>query len=121
MNWGRIALDGLVEWMDGDLLAWVERKRRCEGEIKRNRKLGTTEVLWLMLAVALHTGSNGLHEILRLATADLAIPWTVSAAAFCKARKRFSPPASAVPSWAACAEALPAAREQPGQVERVHR
>jgi hypothetical protein len=118
MEW--VALPGLVQWVDRELLAWIERKRRHSGEVKRTRKLGTTELLWLMLAVALDTGSNGLHEILRLATADLAVSWAVSTAAFCKARKRFSPPASAVPPRAPGPETVPQAWEQPRHMASVH-
>ncbi len=118
MKW--LPLPGLVDWMDEDLLRKIEQKRREDGEVRRTRKLGTVELLWLMLAVSLDTGKNGLHDILRLATANLDINWRVSTAAFCKARMRFSPPSSTVSSRAAGAEAFPEAWKEPGQVEGVH-
>jgi len=118
MKW--LKLPGIVEWFDSGILAWVERKRRDSREVVRNRKLGTVELLWLMLAVSLNTGREGLHEILRLATADLGIGWNVSVAAFCKARKRFSPQLSTVSSRTAHSENLPKMRKQSGQMERAH-
>jgi len=108
MKW--LNLTGIAEWIDSGILEWVDQKRRDDREVVRNRKLGTVDLVWLMLAVALNTGKESLHEILRLATADLGIGWNVSVAAFCKARKRFSPPAFAVPSRTAGSEALPSAR-----------
>jgi len=84
-------LCSLAAWVGEDLLAWVGNERRNRGDVQRRRCLGTTEMLWLMLAVALDTGRTGLHEILRLATARLSLPWRVSTAAFCKARGHFSP------------------------------
>ena len=119
MKW--LSLTGIIDWIDADLLAWIDTKRKQSGEVKRERKLGTVELLWLMLAVSLDTGKNGLHEILRLATADLGINWHVSAAGFCKARKRFSPPAFALPSWSADLGTVPPAGPEPLPVERPHR
>ena len=118
MKW--LSLTGIVDWSDADLLAWIERKRRQSGEVKRMRKLGTVELLWLMLAVALDTGRNGLHEILRLATADLGINWDVTTGGFCKARKRFSPPTFALPSRAVGPGTVPPAGQQPQPVEGPH-
>lgn len=79
-------LSGLVGWIDSELVARVDHRRRKKGEVRRSRKLGTNEMLWLMLAVSLNAGSNSLHEILRLTSAELGIKWTVSVAGFCKAR-----------------------------------
>lgn len=79
-------LGGLAEWMDADLVKRIDERRRKYGEIQRDRKLGTLEMLWLMLAVSLNTSSNSLHEILRLTTAAMGMDWSVSTAAFCKAR-----------------------------------
>jgi len=118
MNW--LALPGVVDWIDEDLVAWIDRSRRADGELKRVRKLGTIELLWLMLAVALDTGRNGLHEILRLATAELGLCWKVSTAGFCKARKRLSPQALAVSSRTIGSETVPSARQQSEPVERSH-
>ena len=113
-------LSGLAAWIGADLLTWVAKERRDCGEVQRERSLGTAEMLWLMLAVALDTGRSGLHEILRLATARLDLPWKVSTAAFCKARGRFSPQASARPARAPGAAALSPAREQSRYVERLY-
>ncbi len=82
-------LSGLVDWIDPELVARVDDRRRKDGEVRRSRKLGTTEMLWLMLAVALNAGRSSLHEILRLTSAELGIQWTVSVAGFCKARLFF--------------------------------
>jgi len=114
------SLHGLTHWMDATLLDQVDSRRKADGEVRRNRKLGTVQTLWLMLAVALNAGTTGLHEILRHATAELDIPWQVTVSAFCKARKRFSPPASAVPARALGARALPPPWAQPGAVEGAY-
>ena len=81
----------LAHWLDLTLLALLDERRHQAKEWCRRRKLGTLETLWLMLAVSLDTQRSGLHEILRLATGQLRIRWSVSVAAFCKARARFSP------------------------------
>lgn len=113
-------LNGLIYWVGETLLDQVDNRRKAEGEMHRERKLGTAQTLWLMLAVALNTGSRSLHEILRLTTADLGIPWEVTTGAFCKARKRFSPPPSAIPAWPPGVEAVPAAGAESGTVEGAH-
>jgi len=84
-------LNLLARWLDPEIVGELDRKRRVKKECCRNRKLGTLETLWLMLAVSLDTARSSLHEILRLATGDLDIKWSVSVPAFCKARARFSP------------------------------
>jgi len=84
-------LNLLAQWLDTEIVEELDRKRRLTKECRRNRKLGTLETLWLMLAVSLDTARSSLHEILRLATGDLDIKWSVSVPAFCKARARFSP------------------------------
>ena len=81
----------LSKWMDSEIVDELDRRRRLAKEHHRNRKLGTLETLWLMLAVSLDTSRSSLHEILRLATGELDIKWSVSVPAFCKARARFSP------------------------------
>ena len=84
-------LNLLAQWLDPEITEELDRKRRVARECCRNRKLGTLETLWLMLAVSLNTARSSLHEILRLATGELDIKWSVSVPAFCKARARFSP------------------------------
>ena len=81
----------LAQWLDPALVSVLESRRRLKKEWQRHRKLATLETLWLMLAVSLDTHRSSLYEILRLATGDLAIQWSISVAAFCKARARFSP------------------------------
>jgi len=84
-------LELLARWLDPNLIETLEKRRRLKKEWQRRRKLATLETLWLMLAVSLDTQRSSLYEILRLATGQLNIPWSVSVAAFCKARSHFSP------------------------------
>ncbi len=81
----------LASWLDITLVSLLEDRRRKAKEWRRHRKLATLETLWLMLAVSLDTQRSSLHEILRLACGQLHMQWSVSVAAFCKARARFSP------------------------------
>ena len=81
----------LAQWFDADLISKLEIKRRVKKEWHRHRKLATLETLWLMLAVSLDTHRSSIYEILRLTTGRLDIQWSISVAAFCKARARFSP------------------------------
>lgn len=81
----------LAQWIDPILVAMLQNRRRLNKEWHRHRKMATLETLWLMLAVSLDTQRYSLYEILRLATEQLGIKWSVSVPAFCKARARFSP------------------------------
>jgi hypothetical protein len=87
-------MEVLIQWLVCARVLDLQARRRERGECRRERKLGTLRTLWLMLAVSLHAGQDSLHEILRLVTAPLG--WSVSAPAFCQARKRFSPRQSAL-------------------------
>ncbi len=69
----------------------IDKIRKKNGEIKRERTLNTMEIVLLSLGVALYSGKGGLHDILRKIIADTGINWSVSVPAFCKARLRFSP------------------------------
>ena len=89
----------LAQWLDPVLVMTLDKRRRLKKECRRNRKLGTLETLWLMLAVSLDTKRSSLHEILRLATGELGIRWSISVAAFCKARARFSPGGAFMVAW----------------------
>jgi len=84
-------LQQIANWFDPDLILSLEQRRRENKEWSRRRKLNTLQTLWLMLAVSLDTQRSSLHEILSLATAQLDIKWSISVAAFCKARAHFSP------------------------------
>jgi hypothetical protein len=81
----------LAQWIDPTLVSTLEARRHLKREWYRRRKLATLETLWLMLAVSLDTHRSSLFEILRLATGQLGIQFSISVAAFCKARARFSP------------------------------
>jgi hypothetical protein len=89
----------LAQWLDPTLVAAVEDRRRFNKEWHRRRKLATLQTLWLMLAVSLDTHRSSLFEILRLATGQLGIKWSISVAAFCKARSHFSPRRSILVVW----------------------
>ncbi len=88
-----------AQWLDPVLVTILENRRRLKNEWRRHRKLATLETLWLMLAVSLDTHRFSIYEILRLATAELGIQWTISVPAFCKARARFSPGRSLLAAW----------------------
>ena len=92
-------LQMLAHWLDPALVATLETRRRIKKEWHRRRKLETLQTLWLMLAVSLDTQRSSLHEILRLATGQLGIQFSVSVAAFCKARARFSPQRPIMVAW----------------------
>lgn len=92
-------LQTFAQWLDPALVAELENRRRLKKEWRRRRKLATLETLWLMLAVSLDTHRSNLFEILRLATGQLGIQWSVSVPAFCKARARFSPRRSLLVVW----------------------
>jgi len=87
-------MEWLIQWLMCARVLELQDRRRERGECRRERKLGTMRTLWLMIAVSLYAGQDSLHEILRLVTAPLG--WSVSAPAFCQARKRFSPGQSAL-------------------------
>jgi len=89
----------LAKWLAPEIVETLDKKRRLRKEWRRSRKLGTLETLWLMLAVSLDTARSSLHEILRLATGELDIKWSVSVPAFCKARSRFSPGSALLVTW----------------------
>ena len=89
----------IAHWLDPALVAVLETRRRLKKEWHRHRKLATLQTLWLMLAVSLDTQRSSLHEILRLTTGELGIQWSISVAAFCKARARFSPKRSIMVTW----------------------
>jgi hypothetical protein len=89
----------IAKWLDPVILEALDKRRRLKREWRRNRKLGTLETLWLMLAVSLDTARSSLEEILRLATGELDIGWSVSVPGFCKARSRFSPGCSFLVAW----------------------
>jgi hypothetical protein len=91
----------LAKWLDPVIVEALDKRRHLKKEWRRNRKMGTLETLWLMLAVSLDTARSSLHEILRLATGELDIKWSVSVAGFCKARSRFSPGSTFLAAWEA--------------------
>lgn len=104
-------LQMLTKWLDPALVATLETRRRLKKEWRRRRKLATLQTLWLMFAVSLDTQRSSLHEILRLSTGQLGIQFSVSVAAFCKARARFSPQRPIMVAW--CIGIAIAGRLQP--------
>ena len=103
----------LARWIDPNLVATLEKRRHLKKEWHRRRKLPTLETLWLMLAVSLDTQRSSLFEILRLTTGQLGIHWSISVAAFCKARAHFSPGGFVLVIWRtglAIAKSLPGAQ-----------
>ena len=92
-------LQMLAQWLDPAIVAALETQRRMKKEWHRRRKLATFQTLWLMLAVSLDTQQSSLHDILRLATGQLGIQFSVSVASFCKARERFSPQRPILDVW----------------------
>ena len=109
----------LAQWLDPVLIAMLENRRRMNNEWRRRRKLATLETLWLMLAVSLDTHRYGLYEILRLATADLGIKWSISVPAFCKARARFSPGRSVLAAWNTGIAAAKSLQRRAHPLERI--
>lgn len=109
----------LAHWLDPALVAVLESRRRLKKEWHRRRKLATLETLWLMLAVSLDTHRFSLYEILRLATGQLGIQWSISVAAFCKARARFSPGRSVLAAWRAGIAAANSLQGRPQPLARV--
>ena len=92
-------LQMLAQWLDPVTVAALETRRRKKKEWHRRRKLATLQTVWLMLAVSLDTQRASLHDILRMATGQLGIQFSVSVAAFCKARARFSPQLPIMAVW----------------------
>ena len=109
----------LAQWLDPTLVSVLEDRRRRKKEWQRRRKLATLETLWLMLAVSLDTHRASLYEILRLTTGQLAIQWSISVAAFCKARARFSPGHSVLAAWRAGITAAKSLQGRPQPLARV--
>jgi hypothetical protein len=109
----------LSQWLDPSLVAAVEERRRLKKEWHRRRKLATLHTLWLMLAVSLDTHRSSLFEILRLATGQLGIKWSISVAAFCKARSHFSPRRSIVVLWCTGIAAAKSLQGRPQPLARV--
>ena len=95
-------LDTFNKWIGDDLIATIHNQRIEHGEIKRKRKLGTSELLWVFLTIALYSSTKSLHEIIKLALTDLNKNWRISVWGFCKARLRFSPQTSVSDLGAAC-------------------
>ena len=109
----------LANWLDPALVALLESRRRLKKEWRRRRKLATLETLWLMLAVSLDTHQSSLFDILRLATGQLGIQWSISVAAFCKARARFSPGRSILVVWRGGVAAAKSLQGRPQPLARV--
>lgn len=80
------------EFCGSELLNKLDAWRWKKQEIQRKRQLGTVEMLWLFICVSAYSRAGSLAEIIRLSLIDCGSDLSLSEAAFCKARKRFSPP-----------------------------
>ncbi len=98
-------LEKMREWLGGGIIEEISSARRKSGESRREGKLGTAEMIFLFLSVALNTEKKSIHEILRQCSFDSGEEWSVSPAGFCKARARFSPQPSAHALRMACRQA----------------
>ncbi len=90
----KLEFSHLREWLGTRLTDRVDDYRRKNGDLQRERKLGTIELVFLFIGLSLHCRVKSLHELLRTIGEELDIDVTVQA--FSKARKRFSPQAFAV-------------------------
>ena len=88
-------LEKMLEWIGPGIVEEISSVRKESGESRRDGKIGTAEMIFLFLSVALNTEKRSIHEILRQCSFDSGEEWNVSPAGFCKARSRFSPRASA--------------------------
>jgi hypothetical protein len=95
MTMGSIRLEWVRQWLGPALVDDLDRQRRQTGQLRRRRKLGTVELLWLFLWLAADSGSTSLRTILEQACEDLGSGFSVSVVAFCRQRMRFPPPAVA--------------------------
>lgn len=84
-------LSYLEKTLGEDICNKIDNERKKHGEIKRERKFTTMNIMLLCLGTALSSGKGGLHDILRRIITDTGMNWDISVAAFCKARLRFSP------------------------------
>lgn len=92
----KVELSRLREWIGEQLIDRVDDYRRRCGDMKRERKLGTSELLCLFIALSLNCRMKSLHELLRTSAAEMKLGFNVSVGSFCKARRRFSPQASPI-------------------------
>ena len=79
------------EFLGVEIVDKLDKWRRNKKEIQRKRILGTIEMLWLFICMAADSRSRSIAEIIRLNLLDCGLNFSISEAAFCKARKRFSP------------------------------
>lgn len=96
----KLEFSHLREWLGTRLINRVDDYRRKNGDLQRERKLGTIDLVFLFIGLSLHCRVKSLHELLRTIGEELDIDVTVQA--FSKARKRFSPQAFAVYPQQAC-------------------
>lgn len=87
----------IEKWLGDEIVHELDAWRTKAGEIRRRRKLGTAEMIWLMLGVAIENQRRNLHEILLLAMDDHPHDFKVTVSAFCQGRTRFSPRGNAPP------------------------
>ena len=82
------ALEGLI---GHDVIREIKAKRGRGNVALRERKLGVIGLISLCLAVAANTQMESLGDILKKYIDATGTTWSITAAGFSKARKRFSP------------------------------
>ena len=45
----KLKFDCIQKWIGETLITEIDQKRKENGEVKRKRKLGTTELMWLFI------------------------------------------------------------------------
>lgn len=88
-------MEKMIEWIGAGIIGQISSARKKSGEVKRDRKAGTAEMIFLFLSLALNTDKKSLREILRQCAFDSGGGWSLTPAGFSKSRARFSPQASA--------------------------
>jgi hypothetical protein len=84
----------MVEWIGSGTIGEIDAARKRSAEIKRKRKVGTAEMIFLFLSLAFNTEKKSLGAILRQCAFDSGGDWSLTPAGFSKSRARFSPQAS---------------------------
>ncbi len=90
------SLAGFKQLCGETFIDTLHEKRKQLGECSRTRCIGTLEILWLLVGVAVHSQLKSLAEIIQRVQTNDFNRRTLSVAAYCKARDAFSPESSAL-------------------------
>jgi hypothetical protein len=112
-------MDRMIEWIGAGTIDEISAARKKSGEIRRERKLGTAEMIFLFLSLAFNTERKSIREILRQCSFDSGGGWSLTPAGFSKGRARFSPRASAQAVRNPCRKARSTAPTGKGQMEGI--